>query len=390
MISLTLNSRLHLISVGVFIQSCGWMMVSVFFPLYLLKLEVSVVVIGFSATLAVVGRIVCLPLGGVCSDLIGRKRTMVLALGMQTPILAAMGFFRSATFLILLWVLVSACWGLLLPAQDVMIADIVKAKERVKAYGLLHACRNVGFGIGSLFGGFLAAVSYPNLFFAATLSNGAFFAIVWHRLDETKPNSGQSRISGLSVSLKGYKSVTKDAPFLVFCLLAMLTLFIYTQVGTPFTIYSVRSLGITEPQLGSLRSLNCWIVALLQYPVAWGVGKRNLKWALFASLLLFGVGYQVVSFSSSFQLLIVFMVILTLGELFESPSLTAGAMRFAPESKRGAYMGLSSTFQSIGWAIAPSVGCSMLEVFNPSILWNTVTFLSVLTAFAFLKVRIPK
>lgn len=367
-------------------------MVSVFFPLYLLKLEVSVVVIGFSATLAVVGRVVCLPLGGVCSDLIGRKRTMVLALGMQTPILAAMIFLRSATFLILLWVLVSACWGLLLPAQDVMIADIVRAKERVKAYGLLHACRNVGFGIGSLFGGFLATASYPSLFFAATLSNGAFFAIVWHWLDETNPSHGQPRISGLSVSLKGYKSVTKDAPFLVFCLLTMLILFIYTQMGTPFTIYSVKLLGITEPQLGSLRALNCWMVALLQYPVAWWVSKCkfNLRWVLFVSLLLFGVGYQVVSLSPSFQYLIVFMVILTLGELFESPFLTAGAMRFAPESKRGVYMGLFRTLQSIGWAIAPLLGCSMLEVFNPSILWNTVTFLSVLTAFAFLKVRIPK
>lgn len=83
--------------------------------------------------------------GGVLTDRIGRKPTLVGSLLANAATIVALGYARSPWALGLCTLGVGLAANAFRPAQSAMIADLVPAVDRVRAYALAFWAINLGF-----------------------------------------------------------------------------------------------------------------------------------------------------------------------------------------------------------------------------------------------------
>ena len=73
------------------------------------------------------------------------------------------------------------------PVVSATVADLVRAADRPRAYGLIYWAVNVGASVASLLGGLIATRSYRALFVADAATTVLFGVILWAALPETRP-----------------------------------------------------------------------------------------------------------------------------------------------------------------------------------------------------------
>ncbi len=115
-------------------------------------------------------------------------------------------------------------------------------------------------------------------------------------------------------------------------------------------------LGINNEQLGLLASAFFWTYALLQVPAGWLCERFNVKHVLTIGFALWTVATGVTALSTSFGLLLVFRLLLGIGESVAYPAYSQIiATRFPPE-KRGFPNALIDAFSKFGPALSTLLG----------------------------------
>jgi len=138
---------------------------------------------------------------------------------------------------------------------------------------------------------------------------------------------------------------------------------------------------MSETQIGYLYAINGAMVALLQIPMARFLSARKLFSVLTIGSLVYVMGYLLAGFAGGFTLLAVCMIVVTLGELIASPTLTNLVANLSPEKERGRYMGIFSLFTATGWSLGPAVGGILLDnIIEPMLLWGTLSTIGLVSA----------
>lgn len=379
------DQQIWVLFIGTLVSSFGGSMVMIFFSPYLLRMGVSASIIGLGITLSVgFGAISELISGSIC-DFLGRKKLIVFGLASGSILLTIMGLTTSPFLLILLNVLCGISFAILTPSVNAIVADIFQNNRRVEAYGLLKVAFNAGYGIGAIVGGFLAAFSYPLLFFIDAICSAIYFIIVLLFLRESAPISSKETFGFLQTT-KEYIVIAKDRLFLLFSLYSLLLWFGYSQSMTPFSIYSIKYIGINESQLGILWSINTWIIVCFQILISRFIKKFHIMQIMIMGSLLYSISFLIIPFLRDFKTIIIFIVLLTLSELVISPTLSAGVAMFAKKERRGRYMGLFGSLRSFGWSIGPFIGCLTIDFLqNKHILWYSICILGLFLAIAYFR-----
>jgi MFS family permease len=101
-----------------------------------------------------------------------------------------------------------------------------------------------------------------------------------------------------------------------------------------------RDLGLGPESKGLLLSAFFWSYALLQIPMGWAADRFNLRWLYFAAFLLWSLGQGLTGFAGSLGVLILFRMLLGVGESIYLPGGTKiVSMLFGP-AERGLPCGL--------------------------------------------------
>ena len=367
------------------IVSIGFSMVMPFLALYLHgQLGVSMSLVGLvylcGAVMAALGSLI----GGELADRLGRRRVMLFSVGTRAiaftlvAISVAMGhgFLVISALVVMSWFLGS----LFEPAANAMIADIVPSGKRLEAYGLIRVGANIGWALGPMIGGFLAAYSYASLFGLTAICGSISFFLILLFISESF--SGREASSGFSIKDIAY--VRKDRTFLYFCITSLILFILVSQMSSTYSVYAQGTVGMTETQIGYLYSINGAMVALLQIPMARFLSTRKLFLALTMGSLVYMVGYMTAGFAGGFILLGVCMVLITLGELIVSPTLTNLVAILSPEKERGRYMGVFSLFTATGWSLGPAIGGVLLDnIVDPVLLWGAISSIGLISAWGY-------
>ena len=225
------------------------------------------------------------------------------------------------------------------------------------------------------------------VFFTDAATYGIYLPIVLLLLKESAPNKNNCPLH-LRETFKRYRKIARDPTFFFFCVLALFYSITYTQSAMPFICYFTEPVGrlkLTGPELGLIWAANTWMIVFFQCLVVKLVEQSKQVYALFAGSLLVSISFQIISFTKTFFPLIGVLVIFTIGELIFSPIQTAVVSRLAPEASRGSYMGFFGLFGAIGYAVGPSIGCFIIDVFiNPHTLWYFTTVLGIFVAMDYL------
>ena len=326
--------------------------------------------------------------GGEISDRLGRKSIMVVSMIVRGFAFLAVSYFihvRSHYLIIALFLVFNSFIGsLFMPASNAMIADVADAKVRVEAYGLIRIGANAGWAIGPALGGFLAGFSYASLFVITALTCFGSAVLIRFFTDESLAKDGTEK-----PGFRDILTIMKDRGFVKLCLYSAIIFIVMGQLISPLSVYGVDRVGISKVELGYLFSLNGLLIVLLQYPVTRIIKQRHTVGFLVAGCLLYGLGYFSVGFGRSMTALMVSILVVTLGEMIVSPTSTGLASRFAPENRRGRYMGFFGLSEMLGWSLGPFVGGMLLDIFpgRSIFIWSVIMALSLVAAYGFSTLR---
>ena len=274
--------------------------------------------------------------------------------------------------------------GLFRPAINAMVADLVPAKERVEAYGLLRISMNVGWAVGPALGGFLAAVSYSALFLLTGIAGAAAATLVYFRIGESLTHAKVERFS-----FKDFSQIAEDRLLLQFCLISLFLFVLVGQMMSTLSVFSIEQVGISKVHLGYIYTLNGVLAATLQLPIAMLIKRGRMTTALIVGSLTYSIGYFLVGFAGSFMALLICMTVVSIGEVMISPSGMTLVANLSPEDRKGRYMGIYGLAMHFGWSVGPFVGGLALDAWieNGILLWGVLGTLGIISAVGYVWLR---
>jgi MFS family permease len=299
-----------------------------------------------------VGTICSILGGGVLTDRLGRRPTLMLSLFGSGTLAVAMAAAPTVGAFVPLLLLFGFLADLYRPASTAMLGDLLPSSGRALGFAALRAAVNLGFAIGVTVGGLLADVSWRLLFAGDGLTTLIFGLIVWRRVRETRP-ARAAHEHGTTPAAAAVASPWRDGVFRQVMAATFASCLVLVSFATvlPLTVtarYPTRVYGL-------LMAVNGTLIALFEMPVVEALaGVRRLRSAALGFALM-GVGFAMVGLGTHWAILLPSVVLWTLGEILSGPQVGAFVTDWAPVEARGRYLSLFQAAFGVAVAFNPVV-----------------------------------
>ena len=402
-------AKLFTLMATAFVDMLGLLMIIPLLPFYVKTLGGSGIdvlgwhfgigiIIGFIVSAFTLAQLLSAPMWGRFSDRVGRRPTLLIALGASAIAYLIFGFAHSLLLLFLSRVVQGAGGGTVGVIQA-YVADSTDPKDRARALGWLSATTNLGVALGPVLGSFAITLGKRDLMPGpATLQMGHAapgimaaalcllnMVFVARYLKESRdfteqPQAGEIRRTSTQAIWRVISHSSEPSSRLIwiyaiaigafqgsFSVLALflnarfqvteLTIgYFFMYVGAISVFARVLLLGRMVDWLGEANLSRLGIVLLtagvLGMPLSWGLGSLAFAVAL-----------------------------IPLGTAFTFPCVTALLSRVIAPRERGLYMGMQQTYGGVARIIAPlffgwcfdSLGVSSPYYFSSAILLATLS-----------------
>jgi MFS family permease len=249
------------------------------------------------------------------------------------------------------------------PASSALVADMVPAAERTRAYGLLFWAVNLGFSVAMVLGGTLARAGFAPLFWADAFTCAVFGVLVWRAVPETLP---AARDAGAKAG-GGFATVARDPLFVAFVLLILVAECVYMQAYTTLPL-AMSGSGLPAQAYGLAMAVNGIVIVAVQPVTGAWLGRADKATMIACGIGLFGLGFGLTALASATWEYAVCVAIWTLGEILTNATAFALVAELAPPRLRGRYNGIFGLAFSVGYLIAPLAGTRLLAHGRPA-LW---------------------
>lgn len=359
-----------------FIDRLGGALIFPFFALYITaKYGVGMTQVGILFTIISVTTVFGSLMGGALTDKFGRKAIIIFGLVVSASSTLLLAFAPNLQVIYAAGAVVGLFGHVAGPAHQAMIADVLPEEKRADGFGLLRVVANLAVALGPAIGGLLAARSYTLLFVIDVITSTVTAVIFYFFIPETKPEAEPSAEGiipaeqTLMETLGGYWTVLKDNLYVVFMAGSLLSTLAYMQMNSTLSVFLRDVHRIPDQGYGMILSLNAGMVVLFQFMIT-----RRLKHippliVMVLGTLLYAVGFTMYGFVGTFALFIVAMVIITIGEMFVSPTGQALVAAFSPVDMRGRYMAVYGFTWTIPSAIGPLAAGLIMDNYNPNWVW---------------------
>ncbi len=299
--------------------------------------------------------------GGILSDIMGRKITLILGSSFGSVIFALLAYLTYGAFnpliTALAFILSSISGSLVFPASSAMVSDLTSTGDRSMAYSIYRVVTNLGWAIGPITGSYLSLLGMQWIFVflscASIVQLGIILAFV--RESSTLPVSGTGARKG---SIRADRSLSKD--ILLFSFATFFIILVASQFSVTLPVYANTYAGVKEWQIGYIYAVNGVVVVLGQIPMSMITRKMRDTTVMMFGMFFYSLGYALIGLSTTLLQIMFIMVIITTGENFTTPGMTTVVSKIAPKGKTGFYMGFNSMMNSTGRALGPSMGSAIL------------------------------
>ncbi|MEQ6378154.1 MFS transporter [Bacillaceae bacterium S4-13-56] len=305
--------------------------------------------------------------GGYLSDIMGRKKLMLIANFIRVASLIVMTIANSPWFVspeltFLMFLVGSICWGIEGPAMDAMLIDVSKPAERKLMYSIMYWSANLSIAIGGAVGAFLFEDYLFYLFIGMTsVSIVILFVLIFFIKESYVPqkakDEGKSmkKLQVFTGIFQSYKTVAKDKIFILFVIAGLfvqslefqLTNYIAVRLHDDMPDQNVFQWTIDGLRMtGILRTENTILVVIFAALITKLIHKYKDKHVYLISIVLFTIGYTAISYFDNIWILFIAMIIATLGELMRVPVQQSYLAAIPPDDKRSSYMAVNAfTYQ---------------------------------------------
>lgn len=317
------------------------------------------------------------PVLGRLSDRIGRKPVIVISL-VGTAVGSLVTGLAGSLWMLFVGRALDGASGASLSVAQAAVADIAPPDGRPQMVGMLGAAFGVGFVLGPAIGG-LSALGGPHVpFFVAAAIAAVNAVAAWIRLPETR-DAAQPASAPAASSGRRFAAVTPMLRQLA--LVGFLATFAFVAFETTFSLFGSARFDLTEGS-ASLVFLCVGVVLVVVQGGLFGrvsaaVGVERLYRG---GLALVVVGLAVLATASSWLVLALALLLLSVGQGVASPALTELVNRFAPAGRRGEAMGVQQSAGAVARIAGPPIAGAMFDGVG---VWSPMVMGSVVAAVAF-------
>ena len=291
-------------------------------------------------------------IGGQLSDRFGYYHVQLYSLTLSSLLLLLLIVLKSYIGILITVFCFSSISDALRPANSVAIAAFSTPENRTRSFSLMRFAINLGFSIGPAAGGLVAAwMGFKWIFFidAATCLVAAWLLVTY--LKPVKQNPGESLRKPEPVSPSAYK----DTSYLIFIFFVALYAVAFFQLFTSVPVFWDREWSYSEETIGLLLALNGLIIVVLEMPFIRMMENYQRYMYMIAGGCLFMVGGFAALLTGVTSLVpaVIFIVLMSLSEMFAMPFMTNYAVSRPAEDRRGQYMALYSIAYGIAHVVAP-------------------------------------
>jgi MFS family permease len=402
-------ARLFTLMATAFVDMVGLLMIIPLLPFYVKELGGSGIdllglhfgigsISGFIVASFTIAQLISAPMWGRFSDRVGRRPTLLIALGAAGIAYLIFGFAHSL-LLLFLSRMVQGAGGGTVGVIQAYVADSTDPKDRARALGWLSATTNLGVALGPVLGSFAIALGRrdlmpgPGTLQAGRAMPGIMAAglcllniiFVARYLSESRDSSAQP--------LEGYVRPTarqaiwrvishSREPSSRLILIYAISIGAYQGSFSVLALFLNARFQVTEQTIGYffmyVGAISVFTrVLILGRAVDW-LGEANLSRL---GLVLLAAGVLGMPLSRNLAILALAVALIPLGTAFTFPCVTALLSRVIASGERGLYMGMQQTYGGVARIIAPlffgwafdSLGVSSPYFFSSAILLATIS-----------------
>src|SRR6202158_2811731 len=402
-------AKLFTLMATAFVDMVGLLMIIPLLPFYVKELGGSGIdflgmhigiglISGFIVASFTFAQLLSAPMWGRFSDRVGRRPTLLIALGAAGIAYLIFGFAHSLLLLFLSRIVQGAGGGTVGVIQA-YVADSTDPKDRARALGWLSATTNLGVALGPVLGSFAITLgtrdlmpgagtmhmgrAAPGILAAALCLLNMIF--VWRYLKESRdfseqPQAGEVSRSSSQAIWRVISHAGEPSSRLIW--IYAIAIGAFQGSFSVLALFLNARFQVTEQTIGYffmyVGSISVFArVLLLGRAVDW-LGEANLSRL---GLMLLAAGVLGMPLSRNFGMLAAAVALIPLGTAFTFPCVTALLSRVTATRERGLYMGMQQTYGGVARIIAPlffgwafdSIGVSAPYFFSSAFLLATLS-----------------
>ena len=352
---------------------------------------------GFIVASFTVAQLVSAPMWGKFSDRVGRRPTLIIALGASAIAYLIFGFAHSLLLLFLSRIVQGAGGGTVGVIQA-YVADSTAPEDRARALGWLSATTNLGVALGPVLGSFAVTLgkhdllpgpgtlqaghAAPGILAAALcLLNMAFAAryLTESRNPADHVVTDEPRKSSRQAIWRVMSNSSEPSSRLIW--IYAIAIGAFQGSFSVLALFLNARFQVTEQTIGYffmyVGSISVFTrVLLLGRMVDW-LGEARLSRL---GLILLAAGVLGMPLARNLWMLAIAVALIPLGTAFTFPCVTALLSRVIVPRERGLYMGMQQTYGGVARIIAPlffgwcfdSLGVSSPYFFSSAFILGTV------------------
>src|SRR2546425_3502802 len=374
-------AKLFTLMATAFVDMVGLLMIIPLLPFYVKEVGGSGInvlgwnmgigtITGFIVTAFTVAQLLSAPMWGRFSDRVGRRPTLLIALGASAIAYLIFGFAHSLLLLFLSRVVQGAGGGTVGVIQA-YVADSTDPKDRARALGWLSATTNLGVAIGPVLGSFAIALGQRDLMPGPrTLQMGHAapgimaaglcllnIIFVARYLKESRdfseqPQAGEIRRTSSQAIWRVISHSSEPSSRLIW--IYAIAIGAFQGSFSVLALFLNARFQVTEQNIFYffmyIGSISVFArVLLLGRAVDW-LGEANLSRL---GILLLASGVIGMPLSRNLWMLAIAVALISLGRAFTFPCVPALLSRVISPRERGLYMGMQQTYGGVARIIAP-------------------------------------
>jgi len=350
------------------------------------------------------GSVVSILAGGVLTDRLGRRRTLLLSLFGSGALAVLMGLLPSPRLFVPLLVAFGFIADLYRPAASAVIGDLLPSSERATGFAGLRMAVNLGWASGTALGGLLADWDWRLLFLGDGLTTLGYGLLVYYTIPETRqaPGEGPATAEGAAAAvapgatdpglpdatavaaaspprrpLRPRASPLADPVFLESVSVSFLFTLIFCShlVVLPLTV--TQSAGYPAAVFGLLAAVNGVVIALFEIGIVARLRPfRRLRLAALGYGLV-ALGFGMIGLVMHWAWFLLAVLVLTLGEILSAPQQMAFVADWAPPEARGRYLSLYQATWSVAFAVNPALTLPLHAALGERLFWGMMPLVAL-------------
>ncbi len=313
---------------------------------------------GFITAIYGIMTFIAAPILGELSDIYGRKKLLLLGVGILaiSQLLFGLGIIASSLTILIVSRMVAGLAGANISIAQASIADISRKEDRAKNFGLIGAAFGLGFILGPVLGGSIAHLtgSAASPFFIAGILGIVNLLFVSLLLPETRKPTGETHSLTLLGGIKNIREAFSDpkaSPVFISSFLYMTGFTFFTSAAG---IYLVSKFGLTTASLGTYFGvIGIWIVITQGVILRFVTKAYSERQILFFSLVMVGISISLTPFMGTMVHQYILLPFIAIPQGLSMATMSSLISKSVSEEKQGMALGINGSLSAFAQGVVP-------------------------------------